>query len=108
MFPSKLLGSMQPSLLMPFLYDKAITKYVNKEVKEMKFWIFSEIWLFFRSTCPGVFCKKGALRNFAKFTGKHLFQGIFFNKAAGLRQSCEISKNTFSYSTPPVAASVSY
>ena len=29
-----------------------------------------------------VFCKKGVLRNFAKFTGKNLFQGLFFNKVA--------------------------
>ena len=35
-----------------------------------------------RSSRPEVFCKKGILRNFAKFTGKHLCQSIFF---AGLR-----------------------
>ena len=29
--------------------------------------------------------KKGALRNFAKFTGIHLCQILFFNKVAGLR-----------------------
>ena len=29
---------------------------------------------------PEVFCKKGALRNFTKFTGKHLCQSLFFNK----------------------------
>ena len=28
---------------------------------------------------------KGVLRNFAKFTGKHLCQSLFFNKVAGLR-----------------------
>ena len=28
--------------------------------------------------------RKDVLRNFAKFTGKHLFQSLFFNKAAGL------------------------
>ena len=28
--------------------------------------------------------KKGVLRNFAKFTGKHLCQCLFFNKVAGL------------------------
>ena len=28
-----------------------------------------------------VFCKKGVLRNFVKFTGKHLCQGLFFDKA---------------------------
>ena len=27
-----------------------------------------------------VFCKKGVLRNFAKFTGKHLRESLFFNK----------------------------
>ena len=38
-----------------------------------------------RSSCPEVFCKKGVLRNFAKLTGKHLCQNLFFNKVAGLR-----------------------
>ena len=57
--------------------------------------------------------KKDFLKNFEKFTGKHLYQGLFFNKAAGLRpqpcnfikretlaqafswEFCEISKNNF-------------
>ena len=55
--------------------------------------------------------KKGVLRNFRKFTGKHLCQSLFFNKVAGLRLAtllkketlaqvfscdfCEIYKNTF-------------
>ena len=34
---------------------------------------------------PEVFCKKGVLRNFAKSTRKHLRQGLFFKKVAGLR-----------------------
>ena len=32
--------------------------------------------------CSG---RKGVLRNFRKFTGKHLCQILFFNKVAGLR-----------------------
>ena len=28
---------------------------------------------------------KGVLRSFAKFTGKHLCQSLYFNKVAGLR-----------------------
>ena len=32
--------------------------------------------------CP---VKKGVLGNFAKFTGKHLWQSLFFNKVAGIR-----------------------
>ena len=32
--------------------------------------------------CP---LRKGILRNFTKFTGKHLYQSLFFNKVAGMR-----------------------
>ena len=39
--------------------------------------------LHFRSSRPEVFCEKRVLRNFSKFTGKHLCQSLFFNKAAG-------------------------
>ena len=31
-----------------------------------------------------MFCKKGALRNFAKSTAKHLYQSLFLNKVASL------------------------
>ena len=78
-----------------------------------------------------MFYNEGALRNFGKFTGKHPCQGLFFNKVAGRPEkeitkkafnfikkeslaqvlSCEfgkISKNTFCYRTPPVAASDRY
>ena len=36
----------------------------------------------YRTNHPGVFCKKGILKKFAKFTRKHLCQSLFFNKAA--------------------------
>ena len=68
----------------------------------------------FRSSRPEVFCKKCVLRNFRKFTGKHLCQSLFFNKVVwcllpeacnfikkeNLTQAfssefCKISKNTF-------------
>ena len=39
-----------------------------------------------RSNRPDVFCKKGVLRNFTKFTGKHLCQSFFLNKVASLRR----------------------
>ena len=32
--------------------------------------------------------RKGVLRNFAKFTGKHLCQSLFLNKVAGLWHRC--------------------
>ena len=37
-----------------------------------------------RSSRPDVFCKKGVLRNFTKFKGKHMCQSLYFNKVAGL------------------------
>ena len=52
----------------------------------------STVFLFFRSSLPKVFCKKGALRNFAKLTGKHLCQSLFFNKVAGLRPATLLRK----------------
>ena len=38
-----------------------------------------------RSSCPEVFDKKGALKIFAKITGKHLCGSLFFNKFVGSR-----------------------
>ena len=76
--------------------------------------------LIIRSSRTEVFCKKVILRNFKKFTGKHLCQSLFFNKVAGSTYNfikketleqvfscefCEISKNTFFCRAPPVAAS---
>ena len=70
----------------------------------------------YRSSRLEVFCKKGVLRNFAKFSGKHLRQSFFlqpeaynFIKKETLAhvfscEFCDISKNIFFYRTPPVAA----
>ena len=38
--------------------------------------------LIFRRSRPDVFCKKGVLRNFTKFIGKHLRWILYFNKVA--------------------------
>ena len=46
----------------------------------------------YRSSHPEVFCKKGVLRNFAKFTGKPLHQSLCFNKNAGLRLAILLKK----------------
>ena len=45
-----------------------------------------------RSSRPEVFCKKGVLRNFAKFTGKHLWRSLFFNKVPGLTPATLLAK----------------
>ena len=84
----------------------------------------------YRSSHPEVFCKKSVLKNFEKFTGKHMCQSLFLNKLAGyfytswkhqkwsatlfkkrlwqrrLRELCEIFKNTFFHRTPPLAVSL--
>ena len=91
-------------------------KEKNLVKKEWKAFIIWLQWIN-RSSRPEVFCKKGVLRNFTKFTGKHLrqSQSLFFNKVDFIKKetlaevfSCEfyeIFKNTFSYRIPLVAAS---
>ena len=54
-----------------FLFDSV---YLNTE---------KNIEIFIRSSRPEVFYKKGVLRNFAKFIGKHVCQSLFFNKVVG-------------------------
>ena len=64
-----------------------------------------------KSTRPEVFYKKGDLKYFAKFIGKHLCRSLFLHKVSDLRpvnfikpetpiqlfscEFCEIFKNTF-------------
>ena len=52
----------------------------------------------YRSSHQRCSVKKRVLRNFAKFTGKHLCPRLFFNKVAGLRLNLENLKNLWSNS----------
>ena len=77
-----------------------------------------------RSSCPEVFGKKGVIKNFTKFTGKHLCESLFLNEVAALRPATLLKKKiwrtcfpvnfvkffraTFFYRTPLVAASEKY
>ena len=45
-----------------------------------------------RSSRPEVFCKKGVLKNFTRFTGKYLCQSLFYNKVASLRPATLLKK----------------
>ena len=45
---------------------------------------FRELCHSTESTHPEMFCEKGVLKNFAKFTGKHLCQTFSFSKVAVL------------------------
>ena len=42
----------------------------------------------------------GVLRNFAKITGKHLRQGLFFNKVADLRPATLLKKRLWHWCFP--------
>ena len=94
------------SLLFSFL---TLNKYVLVARKEK-----------LQKQLSGVFFKKGFLKNFAKFAGKHLSQSLFCNKVPSLRSANLLKKdsgtgvfmwilknfqNTFFYRTPPVVAS---
>ena len=47
--------------------------------------VLTNMMVFYRSSRSEVFCKKGALKNFAKFTRTLLCQRPFLNKVAGLQ-----------------------
>ena len=56
--------------------------------------IFAVPISFIKKQLPGgVFYKKGVLRNFTNFTGKHRCQSLFFNKVAGLRPANLLKKS---------------
>ena len=66
---------------------------VNVYCDGHNFKIFSQlIQPFFKSSHQRCSVRKGVLRNFAKLTGKHLCQSLFFNKAAGLRPAALLKK----------------
>ena len=66
---------------------------LNESFTELKSSDKSLFWHVFRSSRPEVFCKKGVLSNFTKFTGKHLCQRLFFNKVAGLRPATLLKRS---------------
>ena len=69
------------------LNEKIFFYYILAIQLLMKYKKFSNIGTYRNtqcwSSCPEVFNKKGFLRNFLKFTGKHLCQSLFFTKVAG-------------------------
>ena len=48
----------------------------------------------FLKQSPEVLYKKGVLRNFTKFTGKHLCQSLLFNRVAGLKPATLVKKDS--------------
>ena len=48
----------------------------------------------FQKQPPEVFYKKGFLKNFAKFIGKHLCQSLVFNKVAGFKLATLLKRDS--------------
>ena len=53
--------------------------------------------MFFRSSHPEMFCKKAVLRDFPKFTRKHLCQSLFITKVAGQGQQLYLKRDPVSW-----------
>ena len=73
---------------------------------KLNFWqgelLYTVSWRYIsRSSHQRCSVRKGALRKFVKFTGKHLCQGLLFNKVAGLR-SVTLLKNRLCHRCFPV------
>ena len=66
---------------------------VNRQEKKSSFERKHEIICFmFRSSHQMCSIEIGVLKNFTKFTGKHLCQSLFLNKVAGLRPATLLKK----------------
>ena len=68
------------------LASKIVQILTQKQKSEHK------VFRFIQKQPPKVFYVKGVLRNFKKFTGKHLCQNLFFNKVAALRPATLLKK----------------
>ena len=79
-----------------FLFARENTPhYIWKMLKIILFYSFLSFFDSSRTHHPRCSVKKGVLKNFAKFTGKHLCQSLFFNKVAGLRLQKELWHRCF-------------
>ena len=68
-------------IYIPFLTNSAAQYNIQPSSCHRK----NKILIWYRRSHPEVFRKKSVLKNFAKFSGKHLCQSLFFNEVAGLR-----------------------
>ena len=75
-FLSLFLKNLVAAMLFPLFSKIKFRRNIHKYLRHM-------LLFFKRSSRPEMFCKKDVLRNFGKFTGKHLCQNLFFNKGAG-------------------------
>ena len=85
-----------------FFVSVSIRQAIDCRRSELVTYISCCCLLAYRSSHPEVFCKKGILRNFAKFTGKNLSQTLAQVFSC---EFCQISKNTFYTEHPWTTAS---
>ena len=83
------------------LFDNRVIK--NDIYMILPFICRKPIVLSFRSSHRRCSLKKGVLKNFAKVTGKHLWQSLFFNKGVFAQvfscEFCQLFKKTFLQNT---------
>ena len=67
------------------MFLRQTCNFFKKEavIETIKEAVLIDAFIWFRSSRPEVFCKKSVLRNFAKFTGKHLRPAALLKKDPG-------------------------
>ena len=66
--------------------------YMSRGIQRVNY-SFKNIW----KQPPEVFCKKGVLKNFTNFTGKHSCWSIFLNKVSGLQPASFLKKDSSAF-----------
>ena len=105
-----------------FVEQRYLSRFQDKFSVKYNLRNLNHLICLFRSSHLEVFCQKAVFRNFAKFSGKGLWWRLVYNKVAAVlhpatlfkkrlqnKRFCEfysIFKNSCSYRTSPVAASV--
>ena len=69
--------------IVQFMWERCIPQKFCKFIYQKNLFVHL---ILERSSLREVFCKKGVLKNFSNFTGKHLCQSVIFNKVAGPRR----------------------
>ena len=96
--PISLFSMITHAICLSSVIVQAICLFFHDNTYYLSFFRDSTYYLSFfhdkrlKSSRPDVFCNKSVLRNFSKFTGKHLCQRLFFNKIAGLRSATLLKK----------------
>ena len=75
--------------VLSFLSNLTSALFILRTALYMYLKFAASFWIS-RSSRPELFCQKGVFRNFAKFTGNHLCQRLFFNKNRGPKPGLQL------------------